>query len=282
MDVFGRLFGHDELNDITELLPAIDRAVTAVEPLLKQISSYPHSYRKPVAFALQYARSLAASLPGPVLVSRETYAKDAFVHALFPAMDTVSETLCSSMAIQDYRHNFPASNEIYALMGMRRNEKTVVGMEMSGQTIQRDVVQKAVYFTSHTLESPSPSEQQARDQVLRQSGGQGEKEGRTAQTAQAVSNAGHGYVDGPFAYGRCTGQTCIGRAACQHAEQHAIHHQFAGAEQLSKRLRSRTVEPGEESSPGANADNSGQHGYQAGWRFNKPGQDHHIQRFDRL
>jgi hypothetical protein len=165
MDVFGRLFGHDELNDITELLPAIDRAVTAVEPLLKQISSYPHSYRKPVAFALQYARSLAASLPGPVLVSRETYAKDAFVHALFPAMDTVSETLCSSMAIQDYRHNFPASNEIYALMGMRRNEKTVVGMEMSGQTIQRDVVQKAVYFTSHTLESPSPSEQQARDQV---------------------------------------------------------------------------------------------------------------------
>jgi hypothetical protein len=165
MSVFGHIFGHDEQKDIPDLLPAIDRAISGVEPLLKQISSYPHSYRKPVAFALEYARSLAASLPGPVIVSRESYAKDAFVHALFPAMDTVSETLCSSMAVQDYRHNFPASNEIYALMGMRRNEKTVVGMEMSGQTIQRDVVQKAVYFTSHTLENPAPSERQARDQV---------------------------------------------------------------------------------------------------------------------
>jgi len=165
MGVFGHLFGHDEQKDIPDLLPAIDRAVSGVEPLLKQISSYPHSYRKPVAFALEYARSLAASLPSPVIISRDSYAKDAFVHALFPAMDTVSETLCSSMAVQDYRHNFPASNEIYALMGMRRNEKTVVGMELSGQTIQRDVVQKAVYFTSHTLENPAPSERQARDQV---------------------------------------------------------------------------------------------------------------------
>ena len=165
MELFGHLFGHDEQNDIPDLLPAIDRAVSRVEPLLKQIGSYPHSYRKPVAFALEYARNLAASLPGPVIVSRESYARDAFVHALFPAMDTVSETLCSSIAVQDYRHNFPAINELYALMGMRRNEKTVVGMDLSGQTIQRDVVQKAVYFTSHTLENPATSEQQARDQV---------------------------------------------------------------------------------------------------------------------
>ena len=38
-------------------------------------------------------------------------------------------------------------------------------MELSGQTIQRDVIQKVVYFTSHTLEDPAPSEEQSRDQV---------------------------------------------------------------------------------------------------------------------
>lgn len=165
MELFGHLFGHDEHEHTADLLPAIDRAVSSVEPLLKQIGSYPDSYRKPVAFALEYARNIAASLPGPVIVSRESYARDAFVHALFPAMDTVSETLCSSLAIQDYWRNFPASKELYALMGMRRKEKSVVGMELSGQTIQRDAVQKAVYFTGHTLANPAPSEQQCRDQV---------------------------------------------------------------------------------------------------------------------
>ena len=165
MGVFGHLFGHDEKKDMPELLPAIERAVSGVEPLLKQINGYPNSYRKPVAIALEYAHSLAASVPGPVVVNRESYAKDAFVHALFPAMNSVMEALCSSVALQDYQRDVPASDELYALMGMRRYEKTVVGMELSGQTIQRDVVQKAVYFTSHTIENPAPSEQQARDQV---------------------------------------------------------------------------------------------------------------------
>jgi len=50
-------------------------------------------------------------------------------------------------------------------MGMRRNEKTVVGMELSGLTVQRDVLQQAVYFTSHTIDHAAPGEQQARERV---------------------------------------------------------------------------------------------------------------------
>lgn len=148
-----------------ELLSAIERAVSAVEPLLKQISGYPENFRKPVSHALEYAHSLAASVPGPVVVDRESYANDKFVHILFPSVDYVTEAICSSLDLQDYLRNFPDVDELYALMGMRRFEKNTVGMELSGQTIQRDVVQKVVYFTSHTLENPAPSEQQARSQV---------------------------------------------------------------------------------------------------------------------
>lgn len=165
MGIFGHLFGHDSKQDDPELLSAIERAVLGVEPLLKQISGYPENYRKPVINALEYAHSLAASVPGPVVVDRESYARDVFVHVLFPSLDSVTEALCSSLALQDYLREFPAMGELYALMGMRRFEKTLVGMEMSGQTIQRDVVQKVVYFTSHTLENPAPSEQQARNRV---------------------------------------------------------------------------------------------------------------------
>lgn len=159
------LFGHDAGKDTPELLSAIERAVTGVEPLLRQVSGYPQNYRKPVINALEYAHSLAASLPGPVVVDRESYARDAFVHVLFPSLDSVTEALCSSLALQDYLREFPASSELYALLGMRRYEKSMVGMDLSGQTIQRDVVHRVVYFTSHTLEDPAPSEQQARDRA---------------------------------------------------------------------------------------------------------------------
>ena len=165
MSMFGNLFGHDSGKDSPELLSAIERAVTGVEPLLKQIGGYPENYRKPVMAALEYSRRLAASIPGPVAVDRESYARDAFVHVIFPDIDAVAEAICSSLALQDYLRDSPSTDELYALMGMRRFEKSMVGMELAGQTIQRDVVQKVVYFTGHTLESPAPSEQQARERI---------------------------------------------------------------------------------------------------------------------
>jgi hypothetical protein len=162
--MFGHLFNRGGDRDATEL-SAIDRAVSAVEPLLKHTDGYPENFREPVANALAYAHSLAAGIPGPVAVDRESYASDKFIHIVFPSLDSVTEAIFSSLALQDYLRDFPDSDELYALMGMRRFEKNIVGMELSGQTIQRDVVQKVVYFTSHTLENPAPSEQQAREQV---------------------------------------------------------------------------------------------------------------------
>lgn len=165
MGVFGRLFGREGRQDSPGLRPAIDRAIDSVEPLLRQAKGYPADYRKPVAAALEYAQSLAASVPGPVSVSRESYARDTLVHALFPDIDYVGEAIGSSVALRDYLRELHAGRDLYALMGMRRFEKSVVGMELSGAVVQRDVAQKAVYFTSHTIENPAPTEQQARELV---------------------------------------------------------------------------------------------------------------------
>ncbi|MBI5437740.1 MAG: hypothetical protein HY936_02095 [Nitrosomonadales bacterium] len=165
MGILGRLFGHDRNEDIPGLLPAIERAVSTVEPLLKQTGGYPEIYRKPVATALEYARSLAASIPGPVEINRESYASDPFVHSLFPSVDYVQDAFLASRALQDHYREYSSTDKLYALMGMRRFEKTVAGIELSGQTIQRDVIQNVVYFTSHTLEDLAPSENQSRDQA---------------------------------------------------------------------------------------------------------------------
>lgn len=165
MGMFGRLFGNSGKKEMAELLPIIERSVSRVEPLLRQSSGYPGSYLKPVTTALEFARSLAARIPDPVEINPESYAKDPFVHALFPSLDFVLDAFGASRAMQGYYREFPATDEVYALMGMRRCEKNMMGMALSGEVIQHDVPQKVIYFTSHTIENPASSEKLARDQV---------------------------------------------------------------------------------------------------------------------
>jgi hypothetical protein len=157
------LFNLHDAPDNPALLAAIERAVSAVDPLLKQSDDYPDHFRQPVSVALEYAKRLAYSLPGPVTIDREAYAKDAFVHALFPDINAISDAVTASLALQEYLRTSPDSNEFYALMGTRRIEKKVLGMEISASTLQREVPQQAVYFSSHTLENPSPDEPHARE-----------------------------------------------------------------------------------------------------------------------
>lgn len=165
MGLFEQLFSHGHDKDMPALLPAIERAVSIVEPMLRQSKGYPALYHKPVACALEYARSLASALPGPVEINRESYAREAFVHALFPSVDYITDAFASSVAVQDYYREFPDTRELCALMGMRRFEKNIMGMELSGEVMHRDVIQKVVYFTSHTIENPAPTEKLAREKV---------------------------------------------------------------------------------------------------------------------
>lgn len=164
MSLFGQWFG-SEGQDNPLLQAAIERAVSTVEPLLKQSGSFPDDFRKPVSTALEYVLSLTERLPGPVEVNRESYARDPLVHALFPSVDSISEAICLSRDLQEYYRRHPEANELCALMGMRRFEKTILGVELNGEMLRRDVVQKVVYFTSHTIENPAPTEQQAKEQV---------------------------------------------------------------------------------------------------------------------
>jgi hypothetical protein len=46
---------------------------------------------------------------------------------------------------------------------MRKTEKTVMGVELSGDTLKRDVQQTAVSFSEHRIYSPAPSEGETRE-----------------------------------------------------------------------------------------------------------------------
>lgn len=163
---FKRLPGVSYRNTASpELLQACERAVCLIDPLFKQINGFPGSFLEPVATSLAYSRKLADGIPGPVALDRKSYAADPLVHALFPSMDSISEVLGCSQPMREYCRTFPGAGEAYALIGMRRSEKKLLGMELAGDLIQREVPQDTVYFSGHTIEYPAASEQEARDRI---------------------------------------------------------------------------------------------------------------------
>ncbi len=145
------------------LAQAIERAVYLVEPRLKQAGGYPRRYRASIARAWSHARGLAGQIPGPITLDREAFIRDPFVHALFGSAEDIQRVLCLSPAMQAYLGD-PANDgdDIYALMSMRRNERTVLGMETEGALLRRDVAQQQVSFSDHALICPAPSEVAAR------------------------------------------------------------------------------------------------------------------------
>lgn len=151
----------------TELDAVIERAAQTIEPKLKLTSGYPRRYRKSIACALAYSRELAQQVPGPFTLDREAYTKQPFVRAAFASAEEIQSVLDTSHDMQEYiKHNScPVGCTLYAVLGMRRREKNVLGMEISGDTVRREVAQTAVSFSSHTLSNIARSETDVRDML---------------------------------------------------------------------------------------------------------------------
>jgi len=117
-------------------------------------------------WALRYADQLAAAMPGPVEMDRTHFMLDPFVHTLFGSPQPIQGTLCLSRAMQEYMRRPDAGmGDIYALMGMRRNEKRTFGMESEGDVLRRDVAQQTISFSDHTLSCITHSEAETRAEV---------------------------------------------------------------------------------------------------------------------
>lgn len=132
---------------------AIDRAVEAVDPLLKTVSGYERKLAPAVRQALSYCEELAAGIPGPIDVSPRAFSADPLVHSLFAAPGDIVDMLGKSRELRGFLAD-PAQgeeDELFALLGMRQREKAVMGQALQGDMVQTDVPQRLLYFADHTL-----------------------------------------------------------------------------------------------------------------------------------
>ena len=151
-------------NASEEVLNTIENVVDSTDSKIRLVYGYRKKLRKIILSSLEFSEDLVKRIPKPLEVSSRTFASDPYVNAFFTNVTDLQSVFCHSSEVQDYLAK-PDRDDAgcCALLCMQRSEKTVLGMSLSGDVLNRDVLQIAVNFSDHRIYSPAASEAEARD-----------------------------------------------------------------------------------------------------------------------
>jgi len=161
-------FSKETKRDQTAALEAaIDTAVDGTDPRIRTVRGYRKKLRSTVQCALDHTEKIVEAIPGPLTMDRYAFSSDPYVHAFFGSANQLQEVVGNSRVMREYtrRDTREDTDRCCALLAMRRNEKTVLGVAHEGDSIRRDVKQVVVSFSDHMLLVPAATEAGARKQL---------------------------------------------------------------------------------------------------------------------
>ena len=151
-------------SDTTAVLNAIESVVDGTDSKIRLVHGYRKKLGNIIRSSLEFSDDLVNRIPEPVEVNSSTFTSDPYVNAFFTNVRDLQSVFSHSSEIQDYMAE-PRDDDgrCCALLCMRRSEKTVMGMELTGDMLHKDVLQIAVNFSDHRIYSPAPSEPETRE-----------------------------------------------------------------------------------------------------------------------
>lgn len=131
---------------------AIERAVDGTDPRLRVLPGYRKRLFAPVIHAIDHVIALVDALPPPLSAGRDSYATEPRFSALFASADHMLEVFGHDANLAEYLGSAdPPPDRVTALLLAERVEKSILGMEVVGDSVRRDVAQVAVSFSGHRL-----------------------------------------------------------------------------------------------------------------------------------
>jgi hypothetical protein len=146
----------------------LQRVAALVDKMLAVTPGFAARLAAPVAHAREFCARLVDSLPPAVSISRQSFASDPLVHALFASADDIGAMLAASEPVRTYLAE-PLSwqeDSFIALMAARRVDKKVLGVALQGEIITTDVPQTLLQFSNQTVILPADSPASARSAFL--------------------------------------------------------------------------------------------------------------------
>jgi len=136
---------------------ATEAIVDTVEPKVRHRNRYADKLEPCVRKTIAYLRAIARERLEPVLLSRAAWSDDPRVNAFFATPDEVPACLGRSRELRAFFED-PSNadvQEAYALLGMKKEERTVLAPQFEGDTLKQEVAQVTVSFSGHRLLAPA-------------------------------------------------------------------------------------------------------------------------------
>ena len=151
------------------MLRGIERVVDGTDPRLRAVSHYRRKLWDPVERTIDFVVNFVDALPPAIVADRQGYMTDPRLRALFASPESLREILSFSDGTRSYleQASDPLPAELFAGLGAVRIEKNVLGIEMDGEILRRDVPQVVVNFRDHRVVFLNDNEQAARRELMR-------------------------------------------------------------------------------------------------------------------
>ena len=148
----------------TSVLDTVDSVVDSIDSNIRLAPGYRKKLWSSIQSSLDYTDELVDRIPGVIDVNSSTFTADPYVNAFFTNVSDLQSVFSHSSEIQDYMDDTRYNNaSCCALLCMQRTEKTVFGIELSGDMLKKDVRQVAVSFSDHRVYSPATNETETRN-----------------------------------------------------------------------------------------------------------------------
>jgi hypothetical protein len=165
MGILGRLFGDDSTK--TEGVDQAVERVTALYPLLRLARRCQPRLKPAIATSIRHVSELVASFPAPHEASTHGWSSDPCIHAFFASPENLLRAFSRSEDLREYFERNAGAHEAYAVLGMAMIERHVLGAELVGETMRRDVVQTTVSFDDHRVRICGNSDHDLRQEIVR-------------------------------------------------------------------------------------------------------------------
>jgi len=145
---------------------AVERMVDEVNPRLRAVGSYRRKLYPVAEHAISHIQGLTEQVPGPILVSSETWSSQPEVNALFGSVKRMRQVL-SGPEVRRYLKQHPLGGDLYAVFVAMPDVRRQLGVELVGDTMQRDVRQTAVSFMNQEVALVGECEEEVREALAK-------------------------------------------------------------------------------------------------------------------
>jgi hypothetical protein len=146
---------------------ALEGVVDGTDARLRALPDYKKRLRPATEISLAFVRRIETSLGAPAKLNRAGFGTDPCIHALFGSADSMHDIVSRDPNVRSFLEGGPLAPDIFAILMARRNQKHILGAQITGEVIQNDVPQTVLSFSDHRLMAVSQTEEEMHTLVQR-------------------------------------------------------------------------------------------------------------------